>query len=147
MTSRATEFQQTFSLPFTNQSLITEALIAPGITSREGNKSLAQIGDTVLQLALQLEGRERGVSRERINNIISNRAGNANLARRGFALGLDRFIRKNPSQGSFCSDRLMADTMEAIVGAYFEDRGREFAALKVVLDVLGLGWPEDGEEK
>jgi ribonuclease-3 len=36
----------------------------------------------------------------------------------------------------------MATTMEAIVGAYFEDQARDFAALQRVVAALGLSWPE-----
>lgn len=73
---------------------------------------------------------------------MSQVAGKRNLAQRGFDLGIDKWIRNNPSQGSYISDKLMATTMEAIVGAYFEDQGRTFAALEKIVSVLGLGWPE-----
>ncbi|KAL4863647.1 hypothetical protein BDV12DRAFT_177274 [Aspergillus spectabilis] len=142
MTAKATAFQERFSLHFTNPALLLEALRASGVTDSEGNKGLALIGDTGLQFALQVEGRERHASRERVNQVISETAGNANLARRGFALGLEQYIRNNPSQGTYFSDRLMASTMEAIVGAYFEDQARDFVALQRVVATLGLSWPE-----
>ncbi|KAL5336032.1 ribonuclease III domain-containing protein [Aspergillus crustosus] len=145
-TAKATLFQSDFSLQFTDAALIREALCASGVRSRDGNKNLAQIGDTGLQFALQVEGRQRGAGRERINNITSQVAGNAALARRGYALGLEKYIENNPSQGRYVPEKLMAATMEAIVGAYFEDQGWDFEALKRVLAVLRLGWPKGEEE-
>ncbi|KAL4989589.1 ribonuclease III domain-containing protein [Aspergillus falconensis] len=136
------QFQNDFNLPFTNPTLLAGAFRAPGVTTREGNKSLGLLGDTALQLYLQVKGRERGMSLERISLTTSLVAGNRNLAQRGFDLGIYKYICNNPSQGTFISDKLMATTMEAIVGAYFEDQGRDFEALGRVVGALGLGWPE-----
>ncbi|KAL4973078.1 ribonuclease III domain-containing protein [Aspergillus desertorum] len=138
----ALQLQNHFNLPFSDPTLLLGALLAAGVKTREGNKSLGLIGDTALQLYLQVKGRERGMSLERISLTISRVAGNKNLAQRGFELGIDKYIYNNPSQGSYISDKLMATTMEAIVGAYFEDQGKEFEALERVVGVLGLGWPE-----
>ncbi|KAL4776650.1 ribonuclease III domain-containing protein [Aspergillus nidulans var. acristatus] len=144
MTSQdgALRLQYHFDLPFVNPTLLTGALLAPGVTSREGNKAFGLLGGTALQLYLQVEGLKREMSLEQISQAMSQVAGKRNLAQRGFDLGIDKWIRNNPSQGSYISDKLMATTMEAIVGAYFEDQGRTFAALERIVSVLGLGWPE-----
>ena len=79
---------------------------------------------------------------DRISTVVSKIAGNRNLVQRGFALSMDQYILNNPSQGTFISDKLMASTMEAIVGSYFLDQEFDFAALPHVLAVLGLSWPD-----
>ncbi|KAL4737219.1 ribonuclease III domain-containing protein [Aspergillus similis] len=144
MTSQDGTFrlQSHFDLLFINPTLLTGALLAPGVTTREGNKAFGLLGGTALQLYLQAEGLKREMSLEQISQAVSQVAGKRNLAQRGFDLGIDKWICNNPSQGSYISDKLMATTMEAIVGAYFEDQGRAFGALEKVVSVLGLGWPE-----
>jgi ribonuclease-3 len=79
---------------------------------------------------------------EQINQIVSRIASNTNLAQRGFELGLDRCICKNPSQGNFVSDKLMATTVEAIAGAVFLETSWDRAALQRIVDALGLAWPD-----
>ncbi|KAL4757911.1 ribonuclease III domain-containing protein [Aspergillus foveolatus] len=138
----ALRLQYHFDLPFLNPTLLAGALLAPGVSTREGNKSFGLLGGTALQLYLQVEGLKRKMNVEQISQAMSQVAGKRNLAQRGFDLGIDKWIRNNPSQGSYISDKLMATTMEAIVGAYFEDQGRTFAALEKIVSVLGLGWPE-----
>ncbi|CBF81959.1 predicted protein [Aspergillus nidulans FGSC A4] len=144
MTSQdgALRLQYHFDLPFLNPALLSGALLAPGVSTREGNKAFGLLGGTALQLYLQVEGLKREMNVEQISQAMSQVAGKRNLAQRGFDLGIDKWIRNNPSQGSYISDKLMATTMEAIVGAYFEDQGRTFAALEKIVRVLGLGWPE-----
>ncbi|KAL4998460.1 ribonuclease III domain-containing protein [Aspergillus recurvatus] len=139
----ALQLQEYFDLAFINPTLLAGALAAPGAITREGNKSLGLLGGTALQLYLQVQGRERDMSLERISQTISQVAANKNLAQRGFDLGINKYILNNPSQGSYISAKLMATTMEAIVGAYFEDQMREFEALERIVGVLGLGWPEE----
>lgn len=79
---------------------------------------------------------------EQINQIVSRIASNRNLAQRGFELGLDRYICKNPSQGNFVSDKLMATTVEAIAAAVFLETSWVRAALQRIVDALGLAWPD-----
>lgn len=54
-----TDFNQTFE----NEDLIVEALRLAGCFGSAGNKELALIGDTILRLYLQVEGRARGKNR------------------------------------------------------------------------------------
>ncbi|PYH28117.1 uncharacterized protein BO87DRAFT_322949, partial [Aspergillus neoniger CBS 115656] len=79
---------------------------------------------------------------EQINQMVSRIASNTNLAQRGFELGLDRYICKNPSQGNFVSDKLMATTVEAIAGAVFVEISWVRVALQRIVDALGLAWPD-----
>ncbi|KAL4914993.1 hypothetical protein BDW62DRAFT_134372 [Aspergillus aurantiobrunneus] len=79
---------------------------------------------------------------EQFNQAVTQVASNSNLARRGFALGIDQDIRNNPSQGTFIPDKLTTATMQAIIGAYFVGRSMEFGALQRVIAALGLSYPE-----
>lgn len=65
-------------------------------------------------------------------------AANENLWRIGFAKNLDIFIHLNPSSGGVVQDRLMATTMEAILGAVYLDSGKDIAAVLRVVINLGL---------
>jgi ribonuclease-3 len=73
--------------------------------------------------------------------MIKEKAGNAYLSQQGFDLGIDKFIVKNPSQ-SFVGNKVMAATMEAIVGAVHLDCNGQIAPCADVMTALGLSWPE-----
>ncbi|KAL4963060.1 ribonuclease III domain-containing protein [Aspergillus stella-maris] len=148
MADRATAFQIHFNLFFNDPTILIQALTAPGalgVTTTDGNKALAHVGDSLLDLILRDEGYSRGLTRGQIELVIDKIVSNKNLAKRGVALGIDGYIRNNPSQGTTISVKTMATTMEAIVGAYFRDQGRKFESLERVVRVLGLGWPGDGD--
>ncbi|PYI16645.1 ribonuclease III [Aspergillus japonicus CBS 114.51] len=129
--------QSRLGVTFDKPSLIHEAFMAAGAVNRDGNKDLALIGDSALQLFLQTQGRTRNASR-----VVSRIAGNTNLAQRGFELGLDQYIVKNPSQGNYVADKLMATTVEAIVGAVFLETNWDQEALQRAITALGLAWPD-----
>lgn len=69
------------------------------------------------------------------------RVSNANLVKQGFIHGIDRFIVKNRSQ-SHVMPNVMADTMEAIVGAVYLDCNQQIQPCADVMTALGLSWPE-----
>ncbi|KAJ5781560.1 uncharacterized protein N7518_010043 [Penicillium psychrosexuale] len=128
---------------FTDRALIREALQGPSIFNHYGQKSLALAGDVKQREFLIVQGRERGKTPEDIQNVITKVASNDNLYERGIALGLDRFIVKNPGQwGMTAGKKTMATTMEAILGAVFYDSAKNDNDLKRVLTALGLAWPE-----
>ncbi|OJJ05804.1 hypothetical protein ASPVEDRAFT_87139 [Aspergillus versicolor CBS 583.65] len=142
MEARAHALEELLGLRFNNIRLLIEALIAPGVYSPEGNRGHGLFGDTAIQLALQREGRKREQRVERISTVVSKIASNENLIQRALALTVDQYILNNPSQGTFVPPKLIATTMEAIVGAYFLDQELDFAALLRVLAALGLSWPD-----
>lgn len=74
--------------------------------------------------------------------MVSSIASNDNLGRRGFELGLEKFIQGNPAQRGEVSTRTMATTLEAIIGAIFIDSGSSYSVLSDVMARLGLGWPQ-----
>jgi ribonuclease-3 len=63
---------------------------------------------------------------------------NSNLGRRGFELGLDRCIITVPGLERV-STNMMATTVEAILGAVFEDSGaNDLSAVRAVVEAMGL---------
>ncbi|RAO64137.1 uncharacterized protein BHQ10_000149 [Talaromyces amestolkiae] len=129
-----------------NPSLIWEALQVAGNGNtpgnKDGNKDLALVGDAILSLHVIIEGRQRHQCRERINKVESSLGANSSLARKGFKLGLESYIQGNQSQRGEISDRTMATTVEAIIGAIFVDSGCDYSVLPDVMARLGLGWPQ-----
>jgi ribonuclease III len=69
-------------------------------------------------------------------NIVSRLSSNNHLATIGKNLGLERCINPNPSQKDVINDSLVADTVEAIIGAVFLDGGLE--ASERVMEILGV---------
>lgn len=62
---------------------------------------------------------------------------NVNLVLVGFHRGLDRVIRPNPAQ-NYVQERLMATTMEAIIGAVYLDSGEDIVVTRQFIVDLGL---------
>lgn len=65
-----------------------------------------------------------------MTNAQNTRATNENLAKIGFSLGMDTYIQLNPSAQGIVPERLMATTMEAIIGAVYLDRNRDIMAVR-----------------
>ncbi|KAB8264066.1 ribonuclease III domain-containing protein [Aspergillus pseudonomiae] len=107
----------------------------------DGHKDLAQLGDAVLRLILVKDGYQAHATRGQINDTHSGKASNAFLARIGFQKGFDRYLYVNPSQGGTVSDKVMATTVEAILGAVYIDSGENIQAVRSVVAELGLAWP------
>lgn len=77
-----------------------------------------------------------------INKVVSEKSSNAYLAQRGFSTGLAECVFANRSQGNTIYPGPMASTMEAIVGAVFDDSEEKTSAVKGVMEALGVSWPE-----
>lgn len=129
---------------FTNPSMIWEALQAAGspvyvIGNRrlvDGNKRLALLGDTVLQLALAETWLDANEPRARFDQIRLEVGSNPNLDRIGRETGLVAFVSKNPSQGNAVSFATMTATVEAVIGAVYLDG--DMTAVKRIMGTLGL---------
>lgn len=72
-----------------------------------------------------------------MTNLQNTQATNTNLAQIGFAKAIDKFIHLNPSLQGVVGKKLMATTMEAILGAVYLD-SRDIAAVLRVVVRLGL---------
>ncbi len=77
-----------------------------------------------------------------INDILSRKSSNAYLAQQGFSTGLAECIYNNQSQGNTIYQGPMACTVEAIIGAVFNDSGEKVTAVKGVMEALDVYWPE-----
>lgn len=53
--------------------------------------------------------------------------------------GLQVYINNNPSQLGVVSDKTLATTVEAILGAVYLDSGKDLDIVKAVMRALGLG--------
>ncbi|KAJ5785507.1 uncharacterized protein N7503_010719 [Penicillium pulvis] len=126
---------------FNDKALLRKALEAAGATmAREGNKPLALIGDAILRLVLYELHYEDEASIHIMTKAQNTRATNENLAQIGFSLGIDAYIQLNPSSQGVVNERLMATTMEAIMGAVYLDSGKNAMTTRLVvirLRVLG----------
>ena len=65
-----------------------------------------------------------------MTNAQNTRATNGNLAKIGFSLGINVYIQLNPSAQGVVPDRLMATTMEAIIGAVYLDCNRDIMLIR-----------------
>ncbi|OOQ88755.1 RNAse III [Penicillium brasilianum] len=116
---------------FHDQSLVLRALEAAGATmASEGNKRLALIGDAALRLVLYELGYEDEASIRDMTTAQNTRATNENLAEIGFSLGLNVYLLLNPSAQGAIHERLMATTVEAIIGAVYLDSNRDLMAIR-----------------
>lgn len=150
---------------FSHLALLWEALQCPSSPNSEhpnGNKRLAIIGDTVLQLGLAedwflgdgmigMKAASRHLTMKHVgwdssvlihaflsgewSQIRQSVTTNANLQRVGLELGLERFIGVG-NDASSASTRAVADTVKAILGAVYLDSG--IPQVKDVMDALGL---------
>jgi len=60
-------------------------------------------------------------------------ATNQNLAQIGFTLGLDVYIQLNPSAQGVVPGRLMATTIEAIIGAIYLDCNKNIMVIRPLI--------------
>lgn len=119
---------------FHDKSLLVKALEAAGATmASQGNKRLALIGDAALRLVLYEFGYEDQASIRDMTNAQNTRATNENLAQIGFSLGLDVYIQLNPSAQGVVPGRLMATTIEAIIGAVYLDCNKNIMVIRLLI--------------
>lgn len=68
-----------------------------------------------------------------MTNAQNTRATNENLGQIGFSLGLDVYIQLNPSAQGVVPGRLMATTIEAIIGAVYLDSNKDIMAIRLLI--------------
>lgn len=158
--AKVTSCETIINYVFRNKLLCLEALQASGhsmllwqnrFTRVEKNDRLAVLGDTMAKSSLcrlwfatgRSKGRRTPVTRVSLAHPLSGQwtqaeqalLRNDNLRAVGFAHSIDRCILLDPST-RFVSDKTMATTVEAILGAVYMDSGAD--ALNAVLVTLGL---------
>ncbi|KAJ5996244.1 hypothetical protein N7499_007441 [Penicillium canescens] len=123
---------------FVNVSLLRRALETWSPEYPDGNKSHALLGDAAIALAFHFDGYSKSSSRELMTNILNNRASNNALAILGRSRGLDEHVIINPAQWGMVSNKTMATTVEALIGAVFLDSGLDINAVIAVMRNLGI---------
>ncbi|KAL8664026.1 MAG: hypothetical protein Q9168_007990 [Polycauliona sp. 1 TL-2023] len=128
---------------FNDMDLVREAVSAAGAviaagTRRfpDGNKRLAILGDTVLQLALAEEWYDGDQPRVAFDRIRQRIGSNHNLDSIGRGCNLHAFVILAGGQ-TVVSPITMAATVEAILGAVYLDSGN-IDSVKSVMHRLGL---------
>ena len=150
---------------FKDPALLAEALHAAGTNYQNiqgrfvlgDNKRLALLGDSVLHLALVDHWYPQGGTRSILkpgmiprpttadlhlgdsNNIVQRIGSNANLCIIGRQVGLESHIIVPASHFGAVSDKTVATTVEALLGAVFLDTDKNIDAVKSVMQALGLG--------
>lgn len=71
-----------------------------------------------------------------MTNAQNTRATNENLANIGFRLGINVYIQLNPSAQGVVPMRLMATTVEAIIGAVYLDCKKNVTVVRRLVDHL-----------
>lgn len=69
---------------------------------------------------------------------MTNRGSNQNLNEIGVERGLSRYIKLNACQKGAAPPNTMASTVEAIIGAVWEDSGKDLDRLRGVVRALDL---------
>ncbi|MBP7119306.1 ribonuclease III [Candidatus Woesebacteria bacterium] len=128
--------EKLFLLALTHRSWINEN---PGI--RESNERLEFLGDAVLELVvshaiyLQFPDQEEGF----LTSIRANIVNTINLAKvaRALNLGEDLLLSRGEEQGGGRDNQsLLADTVEAIIGAVYLDQGFDAAKAFIESNIL-----------
>ncbi|KAI0432158.1 ribonuclease III domain-containing protein [Xylaria sp. FL1042] len=134
-TSKISAAQVILNYEFRNEDLLWEALQAPGsnvalLNGRfltQGNKGLAALGDAVATLIVKLDcyllNRSIGDAAATLQRTVNN----SRFALLCDETGLTACVNRNPSQGGSVSPRTRADTLEAIIGAVYQDGGIDSA--------------------
>ncbi|KAI4279892.1 MAG: hypothetical protein L6R35_006007 [Caloplaca aegaea] len=143
-----TGIQEIIGYTFNDPALVWEAVSAAGsFTSggnrhfADGNKRLAVLGDTVLQLALAEHWYDGTGARAKkasgvFDDIRQQVGSNVNLSIVGRTANIDGFVNLSGAQRTI-APATMAVTVEAILGAVYLD-SQGIAAVKAVMEKLGL---------
>jgi len=149
------EAEEILDYRFENPSFLFEALSAPGTgPSRDGNRRLAQLGDSVIKTVLldgwYFTGDDRGKHHfppqegssdgmvASAQDLLSRVGENKFLAQIACTSGLDTFIVVNNSQhGHQAFPILLKATIGAIIGATWIDSKRDVPTIQALVKRLG----------
>lgn len=140
---------------FGNTALLLEALDTTGMRTNESNQRLAMLGDALLKMIL-LDGWYAGSAPKGLhgavyrsthsrsqhtgqgNNLVSTTGSNANLAVGALDAGIDQHVILHPGHIGKVSDKTLATTVEAILGAVYLDTAKDVDAVSRTMALLGL---------
>ena len=132
------DFQKKLSLTFTNLALLDRAFIHSSVLDKENNERLEFVGDSVLGLVVaeelynKLPEVDEGVLAKMKSFVVCEQT----LAKIGLHFGFDKYLclgRGEEKTGGRHKKAIIADTVEAVIGAYYLDSGFEKARELVVL--------------
>ncbi|WP_440995565.1 ribonuclease III [Arhodomonas sp. SL1] len=141
--------QQRLGYHFGDEALLEQALThrsAPG----PNNERLEFLGDSVLNFVIAAEvfARRPGAREGELSRLRANLVNKASLARLARTLGLGAHIRLGGGElktGGHRRDSILADAVEALLGAVYLDGG--FEACRGVIASLYQEWLEDLPER
>ncbi|KAI4114977.1 MAG: hypothetical protein LQ345_004334 [Seirophora villosa] len=135
--------QDIIGYTFSDPALVWEAICAAGSftsggnrTFADGNKRLAVLGDTVLQLALAEDWYGGRDTREVFTRIRQEVGSNVSLNLVGRTSNISALVNLSPGQRAIAPNT-MAATVEAILGAVYLD-SQGMTAVKAVMRTLGM---------
>ncbi|KAF1352796.1 ribonuclease III [Lizonia empirigonia] len=109
------------------------------------NDDLGVLGDKAIDLVLiskwyQKRDSQAGrpLSKGQLSDLQRDLVSEKSLADRGFDHGLDKHVIKNPGHYGRISNRMMANTVEAIIGAVYEDTNHDYERAHTVMGNLGF---------
>jgi len=127
---------------FTNETLLDEALTHPSfMTNRSditNNQRLEFLGDRVIGLVIA-DALFTAMSSEREGQLTRRYADcveNSRLASIARDLDIGRFLRTQPNTSLAETDKVLADALEAVIGAVWRDGGMD-AARRVITAIWG----------
>ncbi len=152
MSDRMTSLEESIHYRFSQVKLLTQALTHSSHANEQGranspdNERLEFLGDAVLELAVSKELFDRypDAAEGHLTRVRSNLVKEGALAETARALKLDQHMllgKGEESQGGRQRDSLLADGLEAVIGAVFLDGGFD-EARKVVLRLMESRWPK-----
>ncbi|KAH6643526.1 ribonuclease III domain-containing protein [Boeremia exigua] len=106
------------------------------------NDDLAISGDKTIDLIVSIlwyrsrTNQNRPLVKGDMSAIQRDLVSGEKLAARGYALGLDAYVIKNPGHVGRISERMMATAVEALIGAVLVDSGHDLEAVRAVMERL-----------
>ena len=144
------ELQRILGVPFRNKQLLRKAVTHSSFEGggpAAGNERLEFLGDAVLKLTCSwyLYEKHPGLSEGELSAIVGQVVSERSLSAASADIGLSRFLMVGPSleaTGGRELPSVLADSLEAIIGAVFLDQGldaaREFVVRSLQLDEAEL---------
>lgn len=125
-------FQDDLNISFLDVSLLDRAFVHSSLSKKENNERLEFVGDAVLGLVVsdELYKRLQGESEGVLANIKAFVVCEETLAEIGFRFGFEKYLSLGKGEektGGRRKKALVADSVEAVIGAYYIDSGFEKA--------------------
>lgn len=134
--ARLDELQRRLDVRFVDEGLLARALVHRSYAFENGglvpNERLEFLGDAVLALVVtdEIFHMQADAAEGRLAKIRAAAVKTGSLADVGQDLGLGEFVRLGKGEaasGGAAKESILADTLEAVIGAYYLDRGFEAA--------------------